>query len=65
MSDILTCTHRRYIAYCVEPGCHCLDRAGIYIESPDQAPTGYEVIREEGLCPACQADHDADPEPMF
>lgn len=38
---------RRWVAYCVDPGCRCLDRAGVIIASPDEAPRGYEC-REEG-----------------
>ena len=34
------------VARCIEPGCNCLDRAGIIIASPNEAPRGYEV-REE------------------
>ena len=34
------------VAYCVEPGCRCDDRAGRVVGSEDEAPTGYEVRRE-------------------
>lgn len=36
----------RLVAYCIEPGCKCLDRAGVIVQSHDEAPRGYEV-REE------------------
>lgn len=36
----------RLVAYCVEPGCRCLDTAGVFVGSANEAPTGYQV-REE------------------
>ena len=36
----------RLVAYCIEPGCRCLDRAGVIISRPEEAPAGYEIRRE-------------------
>ena len=45
--DRLLCgPETRWVAYCVEPGCRCLDRAGVIVASPDAAPAGYEVRQE-------------------
>jgi hypothetical protein len=56
----LNCIHRPLVARCVEPGCRCLDAAGVLIDRPELAPPGY-AVEGGGLCPACAADYDADP----
>lgn len=57
-----SCIHGRWVARCVDPGCNCLDRAGIIIDSPEQSPRGYEVeLAGTPLCPDCQACYDENP----
>lgn len=39
---------KKIIARCIEPGCHCLDTAGVIYSSLKEIPYGYEVLPTGG-----------------